>query len=352
MLNTKSDPMVGFSCDRFVNVSGDESLSVLTELKCGICLNVLNNAVVTQGGHSFCYQCLDRWLSRPDVGVKDCPECREALATKKRIRKRTRGDQSLPLMAGEDVPVIKCRRLNAVIGKLRIKCQYEWNGCHEVCPLESLSAHHTQCEHRLCRACGLAAGVSADEHNCIELLVNDRKELKDRLEAVVKEKDDMNTKLIEMETKNKLLTHKLSADSHKFGPKLSVEYLIFGKYRTTGHSIIMTSDGIKLCNVEPNNSMTFKYHIMLPFVEMQNLAICADHSLPLLVIKPVRESALKIMDCLSLSNGLFDINSNDKSLNTIVIVLQRQLNELLTAIHLKTCELRIRKNGLSIHSMA
>ena len=63
------------------------------------------------------------------------------------------------------------------------------------------------------------------------------------------------------------------------------DYVMFGTYRTDAKMVEFISDGIKLTNVTPNNKETkFKYHIMIPFVEMQELFHCCDSNL--LFLKP------------------------------------------------------------------
>ncbi|CAG2115049.1 unnamed protein product, partial [Medioppia subpectinata] len=141
-----NEAMVGFVLTRFVDLSAIETLALEDLIKCSICLQVLNKAVDTRCGHTFCRECLNDWLSRPQTS-KECPECRQPLPTRKRTRSQTTADNSLVI--GGNVLVEKSLRINAMIGKLKIRCDYEWNGCPEVCPLESLSTHLKTCEYRL-----------------------------------------------------------------------------------------------------------------------------------------------------------------------------------------------------------
>nr|KAG5696994.1 hypothetical protein BaRGS_008456 [Batillaria attramentaria] len=58
---------MGFGTQRFVS-------AVDPNLVCGVCGGVLEDAVLTPCGHSFCCLCLHTWLARP--AALTCPECR------------------------------------------------------------------------------------------------------------------------------------------------------------------------------------------------------------------------------------------------------------------------------------
>ncbi|CAG2100085.1 unnamed protein product, partial [Medioppia subpectinata] len=88
-----------------------------------------------------------------------------------------------------------------MIEKLRIKCDYEWNGCPEVCPLESLSTHLKTCQYRLCLTCDLTVGPTSDDHNCIEGLKRNRNEWQIRSNSLKQRVKTLKTKLKESEEK-------------------------------------------------------------------------------------------------------------------------------------------------------
>ncbi|CAG2103268.1 unnamed protein product, partial [Medioppia subpectinata] len=179
-----------------------ESLSLADYFKCRICLQVLNKTLVTRCGHTFCHECLNEWLSRSQT-TKECFECRQPLATRKRARNQTISDNEA-IIGGNDF-VNSNPLIDEIIGKLKIRCDYEWNGCPEVCPLESLSTHLKTCQHKLCQTCGLSVGLVKDDHNCIEGLKTDRNEWQTKCNEKDREFDiktkEMETKIKELETK-------------------------------------------------------------------------------------------------------------------------------------------------------
>ena len=65
--------------------------------------------------------------------------------------------------------------------------------------MDSLSSHVKDCPHRLCAKCGFTF-IEKVEHNCIELLKNDRNDLKEKVEKQLevinglKEKDEKQLK--------------------------------------------------------------------------------------------------------------------------------------------------------------
>ncbi|CAG2108387.1 unnamed protein product [Medioppia subpectinata] len=305
--------------------------------KCSICLNVFNNAVDTRCGHIFCDHCLQEWRSKPGSAVKRCPLCREALTATKRTHDMTANESGI----GDVVTVTVNRDLNRIIGKLRIKCPNEWNGCKETIQLESKAAHHNNCKHRLCHKCGHPAGESAGQHNCIELLVKDRKvsleycnELRHKLEAVVKEKEELKEKLAQMSA------NCVDEISLTFDHMIDVKEVFVGKYGFKDLKMRLRDDGITLWNAEHYTNQCSRVYMSVRYAELQSLAICADSSLPLLVIKPVDAKALQIAQSLSINSDVFDVNSNDKSRNTIVIVLNAEWKQLLTTLVLYSCQLK------------
>lgn len=102
-------------------------------LVCGICSAVLDTAVLTPCGHSFCQLCLDTWLARPGPG--SCPECRGRVG---------------PTDAR---PILAVRNL---INSLDIECEYRPRGCPSVLRLDNLSGHLHLCPYAPveCAGCG------------------------------------------------------------------------------------------------------------------------------------------------------------------------------------------------------
>eukprot|EP00794_Sanderia_malayensis_P017307 gene17307-19040_t len=117
---------MGFTIDRFVS-------SVDQNLVCNICTGVMEQAVVTLCGHSFCEECLKTWLDRPDTD--SCPGCRSYTS---------RFDL---------IPNISVR---SMIDSLLVWCDNSERGCKIVMRFESLRKHLEGCDYRevKCSACG------------------------------------------------------------------------------------------------------------------------------------------------------------------------------------------------------
>lgn len=107
---------MGFDLNRFVT-------KVEPDLKCSICLNVLESPVVAMCGHVFCRGCMHPWLNslaaRGEPG--SCPVCR------KKLTKKALTEASLPL--------------RGFLARLEIKCDNEFYGCKSVVQFGDLSHH-------------------------------------------------------------------------------------------------------------------------------------------------------------------------------------------------------------------
>ena len=116
---------MGYGLNRFVS-------HVDQNLMCSICAGVLENAVITPCGHSFCDECLHIWLDRPNTN--SCPSCRSDVSV---------------------VDVIPVLALRGVIDGLAVHCDNDENGCKMVLKLDKLKTHLQVCEFGLveCGAC-------------------------------------------------------------------------------------------------------------------------------------------------------------------------------------------------------
>lgn len=116
---------MGFTADRFVN-------TIDPNLVCNICTGVMDQAVVTLCGHSFCEVCLKTWLEKPDTD--SCPSCRSYTS---------RFDL---------IPNIAVR---SIIDTLLVWCDNAERGCKIAMKLESLNKHLDGCDYRevKCSAC-------------------------------------------------------------------------------------------------------------------------------------------------------------------------------------------------------
>lgn len=119
---------MGFTVDRFVS-------NVDQNFVCNICTGVMDQAVVTLCGHSFCKVCLKTWLEKPDTD--SCPSCRSYTSK------------------FDMIPNIAVRNM---IDSLLVWCDNAESGCKIVMKFESLRKHIERCDFREaeCSACGAA----------------------------------------------------------------------------------------------------------------------------------------------------------------------------------------------------
>ena len=144
---------MGFGTQRFVS-------SVDPNLVCGVCGGVLEEAVLTPCGHSFCRLCLLTWLARP--AALSCPECRA----------RVPRDSVKPVHS-----------LRNLIRGLHVQCDHSQRGCEDVVKLDCLEAHLGSCPFApvACAGCGeevsrldlanhqmTCAGIAASVHDAEE----------------------------------------------------------------------------------------------------------------------------------------------------------------------------------------
>ncbi|KAK7104096.1 TNF receptor-associated factor 5-like [Littorina saxatilis] len=117
---------MGFGTQRFVS-------DVDPNLVCGVCGGVLEDAVVTPCGHSFCSLCLRTWLARP--AALTCPECRAHVPE-------------------TSVKPVHCLR-NLIRG-LEVECDFARRGCKSVVKLDCLQGHLNTCPFAPveCAGCG------------------------------------------------------------------------------------------------------------------------------------------------------------------------------------------------------
>ena len=94
---------------------------------CGICHNVLTDAVITRCcDRTYCRHCITRWLT----DHKSCP---------------THGDRKR-LMASHLMSAPK--RIRRQLNGLDVKCDNYMKGCPAVIKLDQLSEHIEECEHK------------------------------------------------------------------------------------------------------------------------------------------------------------------------------------------------------------
>lgn len=137
---------MGYDTNRFIGEIDEEFI-------CAICTSVLEKPVQSQKcDHLFCEECIKDWLSRSQT----CPVDRD-------------------LLQDEDLKPAT-RPLRNLLGKLEIKCNFEFAGCETIVKLEDLEDHVKNCKFNFgidvpCTECGLAKPQNdSGAHNCIKEL--------------------------------------------------------------------------------------------------------------------------------------------------------------------------------------
>ena len=185
--------MPGFDTNRIVGLD----TRFADTIQCPICLSILDNPVMTKCGHNYCQQCLKEVI---ESGAEECPKCRIKFSKKRRYE--SIDDICVALRHNEDVfTFFKNLTLNEMIGKLKINCDYDFNGCQESVELAKLYDHMTVCEHNICKTCGLSFTMPWADHNCIELLKDLSNDWKVKYEKSVDEKNQMKEKFEKSEQK-------------------------------------------------------------------------------------------------------------------------------------------------------
>ena len=178
-----------------------------------------------------------------------------------------------------------------MVSDLTIKCDFEFNGCQQSVKLGLLSFHLKECPHRLCAKCGFG-NITSVEHNCIDLLKNDRNDLKDKyekqlevikelkekdgnklnlcidlkrnyekqLEIINRQKEEISGLKTKLETNEKLLQNKTNntiADKEVPNNEYicnSIESIYFGTFKTRVGYFEVYQDSFKFNYVESNRS--------------------------------------------------------------------------------------------------
>ena len=108
---------MGYDTSRFVSLGDLED-----DLTCSICYGIYAEPVVTPCGHTFCRECVVRWFDQE----RSCPSCRKS------CHKLCRP------------PVI----ITKLVGRQKLRCEYEGRGCHQVVELDQLPAHLAACDQK------------------------------------------------------------------------------------------------------------------------------------------------------------------------------------------------------------
>ena len=338
---------MGFDFNRFVDLSKREAKHLI----CSICLNIYDNAINSECGHTFCRQCLQKWI---EDNHKECPECRKEF-TRKRSNDLSNNDIFVFI---SNLVFSRNLKINSIINELNIKCNFAFNGCQESIELGLLSSHLKNCEHRYCEKCGFTAGRPED-HNCVELLKNDRNEWKrkfgeikdqkskleeevqrnrcdlNRWKSMYEKSEQMNKELSEKVSKlNEVIErtenemnvkfNKLKENETKLRQEIdskkefiyrlteslenreqSTEYVLFGTFGIPGCTVLLRPN--RLYFKSPGHSQFF-----LPTAYIEELMFCLDPTLPVIVIKADNISGKAIRNNIHLTNptmGWFYVES-------------------------------------------
>lgn len=136
-------------------------------LLCGICAGVFKKPLVTNCGHTFCEECLQKWLSSTREGDKTCPVCRRDVNLSK----------TAPLLA-----------LRGFIEGLSVECENAVNGCTMVLNLGELEGHLKSCSFTLVECSGCDEMFSQSkirEHQNVSLKLNNTRFFDGRVHAEI-----------------------------------------------------------------------------------------------------------------------------------------------------------------------
>ena len=114
---------MGWDTKRFT--SGD---SIIEDLICSICMDVLDEPLQAPCEHAFCKKCIQDWL---DQGKISCPIDQQQLSA--------------------DLLKTPTRITQQLLNNLTIRCQNHVDGCHLQCKLEYIQ-QLTQHEQQWCQA--------------------------------------------------------------------------------------------------------------------------------------------------------------------------------------------------------
>ena len=159
---------MGWSIERFINRN-----SVIDELICSICTDVLENPVQTPCQHSFCNDCIKVWV---EDGKSSCPVDRQALDSK---------------------DLKPARILQQLLNNLIIKCKHFHDGCSLMARFEDMPQ---LVEHEInqCRVVQYDSFLEQHERNMKDG-VDKKKEIEDKdkrieiLETKLKDQKTLHT---------------------------------------------------------------------------------------------------------------------------------------------------------------
>ena len=291
---------MGFETTRFVNLS--QSLS--EELSCSICLNIFDSPITSFKGncdHTFCKQCVQQWIN---TNKSKCPACQQSFTKKRNIN-----DNNCVIIGY----VFKTNRIvNNIVNKLKIHCNYKWNGCEEVVELGSLQKHLNECAFSLCKTCDMTLG-SVDDHNCIQLLTKDRNDWKIKSNEMKVKNSKLSKRMKKWKQKylkcdqtlkeviNENLKFKTNISHYSFYPRsVSLGLMI----SNINNWVIHFNSSLELINWSSEQT------IYIDYKSINELMHYSDSSESMLFIRVDTQSCIGFRNQLKFCDQEFDVDSN------------------------------------------
>jgi hypothetical protein len=157
---------MGFDENRLIDKVDDE-------LRCSVCHDILEDPTISQCEHLFCKLYINEWLEKES----SCPI----------DRKHLRSSQ----LCSSD------RFFRNFYSRLKLKCIFETNGCHNICRIEDLESHQNKCQFSPLSEldCDKGCGASmvrnkASNHNCVEYLKKIIENLMEEKEGLIRRESE------------------------------------------------------------------------------------------------------------------------------------------------------------------
>ena len=277
--------MPGFLVNRFIDLTEKDC----KYFKCGICFNIFIDPVETQCGHSFCKRCLIECIQND---LCQCPNCNQPFK-----RKRSIAFMNDPKTIFIYKYVFQHNSIaNTFISRLKVKCDFESNGCREVMEIKSLSDHIIFCrfKYRMCEICGIYFEINYG-HNCFEPMTSDQDSWKTMFEKPSGLFE--NPKPIQVKMANIYIDNfGMLWNKHLQNNPSDREQILFRNHLIPNLAVDMNSRGIFL----EQQSIT---NFQINYESMQELVYCSDPTLNLIVIKPQMRIFIDIVHRFNLCNN-------------------------------------------------